>query len=366
LTETRATETGAARRAQRDAAAPTALTERPEPACRRVARAATDAQARELQPGLWSLQLPLRYRSVSSVNAYLLRSDDGWIVWDCGSQLRPSWDAMELALDQAGVRPDEVAMLIASHSHADHRGLAAEFVARTGAILATSAEPHPLLDMIRDPAIPLEIRRDRARREGVPEFAVDGIVDELPGDDRLYPHAESDLVLEPGAVVQTHVGAWQVLALPGHGADQIGMFNSRLGYLLSADLAFDGVPSYLEYGTRPDPHADQLRSLQSAIALEPKLLLPGHGRPTPDAVTVLHRCRALVLGRVDRVLGVIDGSGLTAWDVAVALTPAGSLNDWYQRSLAEVLCVLEHLELEGRARNMLDQRGRRVWAVVEQ
>jgi glyoxylase-like metal-dependent hydrolase (beta-lactamase superfamily II) len=358
------TETRAARRAQRDAAAPTALTERPEPACQRVARAATDAQARELQPGLWSLQLPLRYRSVSSVNAYLLRSDEGWIVWDCGSQLEPGWDAMELALDQAGVRPDEVTMLIASHAHADHRGLAAEFVARTGAILATSAEPHLLLDVIRDPAIPLEIRRDRARRDGVPEFAVDGIVDELPGDDRLYPHAESDLVLEPGAVVQTRVGPWQVLALPGHGADQIGMFNSRLGYLLSADLAFDGLPSYLEYGTRPDPHADQLRSLQSAIALAPELLLPGHGRPTPDAVPVLHRCRALVLERVDRVLDVIDASGLTAWDVAVALTPAGALNDWYQRSLAEVLCVLEHLELEGRARSMLDQRGRRVWAVA--
>ena len=100
-----------------------------------------------------------------------------------------------------------------------------------------------------------------------------------------------------------------------------------------------------------------------AIALAPELLLPGHGRPTPDAVAVLHRCHAQVVERVDRVLNAIGASGLTAWDVAVALTPAGSLNDRYQRSLSEVLSVLEHLETDGRVSNMLDQRGRRVWTV---
>ena len=153
------------------------------------------------------------------------------------------------------------------------------------------------------------------------EFAVDGIVDAVR-DDRLYPHAESDLVLEPGAVVNTS-RPLQALALPGHGADQIGMFNSRLGYLLSADLAFDGLPSDPEYGTRPDPrHAHQLRSLQSAIALAPELLLPGHGMMSPRS-RAPHRCRALVLERVDRVLDVIDASGFMAWDVAVWLDARG-------------------------------------------
>jgi glyoxylase-like metal-dependent hydrolase (beta-lactamase superfamily II) len=352
----------AARSDRRSPAPVHELTERPARACDPVPRAATEARARELQPGMWSLQIPLRYLSVASVNAYLLRSEDGWIVWDCGSQMEPGWDAMELALGQAGVRPDEVTLLIASHAHTDHRGLAAEFVDRTGARLATSPEPHPLLDVMRDPMIPFEIRRERALREGVPEFLATAIVDELPGNDGRYPDAAPDLVLEPGAIVQTVVGTWEVLALPGHGADQIGMFNRGLGYLLSADLAFPGLPPYLEYGTRPDPHADQLRSLEAAIALEPELLLPGHGRPAPGAVDVLRGCRAQVLGRADSVLDAIEDPGLTAWDVAVALTPPGSLTDVYQRSFAEVLCVLEHLELHGRAHGVLDERRRRVWA----
>ena len=68
---------------------------------------------------------------------------------------------------------------------------------------------------------------------------------------------------------------------------------------------------------------------------------------------------------MDRVLHVIGDPGLTAWDVAVALTPAGSLTDSYQRSFAEVLCVLEHLELDGRVHGVLDERRRRVWAPGE-
>lgn len=330
-----------------------------------MARPAADARARELQPGLWSLQLPLCYRSVSAVNAYLISTDDGWILWDCGSQLSPGWDALEVALRQAGVRPSEVTMLIPSHAHTDHRGLAAEAIARTGARLACSPEPHPLLDVLRDPTIGLDIRRKRADREGVPDFAVEAIIGELPGMDGVYPHAEPDIVLEAGATLETHVGRWEALALPGHGADQIGMFNRRLGYLLSADLAFPGIASYLEYGTRPDPHADQLRSLEAAITLEPKLLLPGHGRPVPDATAALRDCRGLVLERVDRVLDAIRIPGLTAWDVAVALTPAGVLTDHYQRSLSEALCVLEHLEAKGVVQGLLDERRRRVWAIRE-
>jgi glyoxylase-like metal-dependent hydrolase (beta-lactamase superfamily II) len=338
-----------------------ALQQRPPAACGRVARPPTDALAREIAGGLWSLQLPLCYVPVASMNAYLLRSRDGWIVWDCGSCLEPGWEAIVHALGQAGVRANDVTLLVISHAHADHRGLAAEFVARTGARLACSADPHPTVDVIRDPSIPLEVRRRRARREGIPEFAIDAIVDELPGMDTHYPDAEPDLVLDPGATLETLSGTWEVVALPGHSADQIGLWNPRLRHLISADLAFAGMVSYLEYGTRPDPQTDQLRSLDRALALGPELLLAGHGRPATDAGAVLRHSRRQVVDRVEAALAVIREPGLTGWDVAVALTTPGSLTDAYQRSISETLCVLEHLELHGRARSAIDDRGRRTW-----
>ncbi len=345
-------------------ARPAPLTQRPASTCERVPRSAQDARARELAADVWSLQLPLCYRSVGSLSGYLIRGHDGWMVWDCGSCLDPGWDAMEVALGLAGVRPREVSTLIISHAHADHRGLAAEFVDRTGARLLTSADPHPMIDVLRESVIDIDIRRERAGREGVPEFAVDAIVDELPAMDDAYPHAEPDGVLSSGDTVESAVGAWEVVALPGHGADQIGMMHRGLGFLLSADLAFAGAPSYLEYGTRPDPHADQVASLDRAIALAPEVLLPGHGRPATDAVTVLRHCRAQVMQRVDRVLEAIRAPAMTGWDVAIALTPPGSLIDHYQRSLSEALCVLEHLENEGRVVSACDEQRRRMWLLA--
>lgn len=337
------------------------LQQRPPAACHRIDRPARDARAHRIADDLWSLQLPLCYLAVASVNAYLLRADDGWILWDCGSCLAPGWGAVELALAQVGVRPDDVKLLAISHAHADHRGLAAEFVARTGARLATSSAPHFALDVIRDPAISLAIRRDRGRREGVPEFALDAIVDEIPGTDDHYPHAEPDVVLEEGAMLSTHSGGWEVIALPGHGADQIGLFNPASRYLISADLTFASMVSYLEYGTRPDPQADHVRSLDRALTLGPALLLAGHGRPVPDAVALLARSRQQVLDRVDRVLHIIGEPGLSGWDVAVALTSPDARTDAYQRSFSSALCILEHLEMRGRAAATIDASGRRTW-----
>src|SRR5262249_18192062 len=155
-------------------------------------------------------QLPLCYVSVSSTNAYLLEGRDGWILVDCGSCLPPGWEAMEVALHQAGADPADLAMLVVTHSHADHRGLAADVVAHTGWVLAVGPAPHPILDSLRDPSTPLEARRAAGRREGVPEPALDRFVNDLPGDDNFYPPAEPARVLADGDEIESLSGPWQV------------------------------------------------------------------------------------------------------------------------------------------------------------
>jgi glyoxylase-like metal-dependent hydrolase (beta-lactamase superfamily II) len=339
----------------------TAMSSRPPSATRRIPRAATEAVAHPIIDGLWTLQLPLCYMSVSSVNAYLLEASDGWIVVDCGSCLEPGWDAMALALEQAGAAPQDVALLVVTHSHCDHRGLAQAVVHHTGCGLAMGEGPHPVIDVLRDPLIPLDARRARGRREGVPSFALDALVDELPGSDAAYPHVEPGVVWEPGAHLQTRSGVWEVISTPGHSADQIGLWNPSQRLLLSADLAFPGVASFLEYGTRPDPHADQVASLERAIELQPERLLAGHGRPVADAVSCLEGCRQQVLDRVPSVEATLGTVALSGWDIAALMTPAGALADGYQRGLAVSLCVLEHLEARGRARSVIDDDGTRRW-----
>ncbi len=311
---------------------------------------------------MWSLRLPLCYAATAHVNAYLLKTAGGWILVDCGSALAPGWEALELALANAGARAADVELLVVTHSHADHRGLADELVAAAGCAFAMGPGPHPQIDILRDPTIELGVRRERGLREGVPAAVLDAIVDDLPaGDGHHRGRLEPDRVLHPGDEVETKLGRWQALPAPGHSADQIVLWNERLRALIGADLALPGVASFLEYGTRPDPQADQVASLTCAIELEPVLLLAGHGRPAGDALATLHSCRERVLERVDVVHARLCANELSAWELVELVRPAKATADHLQRILSETLCVLEHLERHERAAALIGEDGVRRW-----
>jgi glyoxylase-like metal-dependent hydrolase (beta-lactamase superfamily II) len=329
----------------------------------RLRRAASEARAHPISDGVWGLQLPLCYVSVSSTNAYLLAGRDGWILVDCGSCLAPGWEAMTVALGWAGADPVEVSMLVITHSHADHRGLAADVVRHTGCTLAMGPAPHPILDTLRDPSIALEVRRASGLREGIPALALERFVNDLPGDDGVYPQVEPERILADGDEIDSLSGPWEVLAVPGHSADQIALCNRRNGHLISADLALPGPAAYLEYGTRPDPHADQLASLDRAIGFDPEVILAGHGRPIADGVAFLGRCREKAIAKLESVSSAIGTSPLSGWDVAATMTPADADAGWWQRSMAESLSVLEHLQMRGLARSIDDDDGIRRWVV---
>jgi len=184
------------------------MREPPRSTARRVPRAADGARAHEIGEGVWALQLPVCYESVASVNAYLLRCGEGWIMVDCGSCLAPGWDAVAVALRAAGATAGELAMLVVTHSHTDHRGGAAAVVAHSGCALALGPGPHPMIDVLRDPSTPLETRRAIGRREGIEPIALDVLVDELPGGERPYPPAEPDVTLAIGDTLATISGTW--------------------------------------------------------------------------------------------------------------------------------------------------------------
>jgi glyoxylase-like metal-dependent hydrolase (beta-lactamase superfamily II) len=326
-----------------------------------LAREATRARAHQLADGVWGLQLPLCYESVASVNAYLLAAADGWVLVDCGSALDPGWDALERALGLAGVAPNEVALLVLSHAHVDHAGLTQVVAERTGCAVAVGPGPHPLIDRLRDPAIPLEVRRARGTVEGVPTAWVDRMVDDLPGNDRGYPEVTPDRTLAPGELIASTSGPWEVHSAAGHSADQIVLWNASSRALISADMALGGPASYLEWGTRPDPHGDQLATLDRAIALDPELILPGHGRPVTEAAQFLADCRRKVADRVRAIEDLLDALPRSGFEIAAAITPPGADAGHWQRSLAEALSVLEHLELHGVARHVIDDGGTRCW-----
>ena len=309
---------------------------------RPFARSAGEASAVELFDGVWRLILPVPYSPRGTVNCYLVEGADGPCLIDCGTSLAPGWDALEHALAQAGTKPQSISLLVCTHAHPDHYGLAATMREQTGCTLALAPGPLAVADVLRDPIVPLERRQELVRRAGVPAEAAAAAL-RTPGDDCHHERAFPDLLLHEGDAVPSRHGAWRVVPAPGHAPTQLALLHERTGVLISADLTVTQKLPYLEYGHSQDPWAEQVASLRRCRGLGATLLLPGHGEPVqaPDqALGDALACFEAVPGLV------VESAGhgpLSAHDIVLDI--AGEDAPFYVRhmSLAGALCVLERL-----------------------
>jgi len=327
---------------------------------RPVARGLEHVRATEVDEHVWGLRLPLPYRDTASVNAYLLALDDGYCLVDCGTSLDPGWDVLEHALELAGAAPEEIRLLVGTHLHADHAGLAATLVERTGCKLFFGIGPDTIDDALRDPAVPLTGRRAAGRQAGIPDGQLDLWVDTHLADDVRHERIRPDRLLAAGDAVHTRSGAWTVVPIPGHSPAQIALIDERRRWAITADLAYDIPVPFMEYGWTLDPFGEHLASLDRVAALAPRMLLAGHGRPAEDGPGRLAAARRAAEALAANVLAALDGPR-SAYEIVVAMVPDPAENNRRQALLSTVLCVLEHFEQQGRI-ECVDDNGIRRFA----
>src|SRR5918998_4755313 len=79
--------------------------------------------------------IPLPLPRVGSVNAWLLRGDPLTLI-DTGPRDDGALSALEAGLRREGLRVEDIELLLATHHHLDHVGLAATIQRRSGATVA--------------------------------------------------------------------------------------------------------------------------------------------------------------------------------------------------------------------------------------
>src|SRR5215207_5046534 len=82
------------------------------------------ARADRVLPGLWRLRLPLPWPGVPHVNAWAIAAGSGVVLVDTGLDEPGALRQVEHALDEAGLRLEHVRLLVCTHAHSDHYGLA--------------------------------------------------------------------------------------------------------------------------------------------------------------------------------------------------------------------------------------------------
>jgi len=318
-----------------------------------------------VRPGVWRLRMPLPWPGVPHGNAFAVAAGDGIVLFDTGYADDDGTRQLELALAQVGFTLRDVRLLVCTHAHSDHYGLAGPIVDAAGCELWM----HPRWGHIRvaadDPEEALERRIEVARQSGVPPAALERYResrrDSGTGLARLV---EPDRDLVPGVEVETDLGPWQVHETPGHAPSHVVLHQPDTGLLVSGDHVLGRVSPFFDYGHTPDPVREFLDSLGVVEGLETGLCLAGHGRPFRDVPAKAEANRRMVSEHLERVGAAFAAGPKPAFDVVADIVGAENLNPataaW---GLQMSLAYIDHLALAG---ELVEEEGSdpRRWAPV--
>jgi glyoxylase-like metal-dependent hydrolase (beta-lactamase superfamily II) len=340
---------------------------------------ADGARAFELAPGLWQLRLPLAWPSIRSVNAYVIARDDGVILVDCGGAGADSCrEGLESALRQAGFGVEDVRVLVGTHTHSDHIGLAGWVIERSGAEFWMHPSSGHFYDAIREPERIADARGRRSGQEGVPEAEIEQYRDVREETEGVLGAVEPDHPLIDGARIDSVLGPWEVLETPGHCPSHVCLLQRATGVLIVADLVSATFAPWFDYGYSLDPVAEYLGSLDRIEALGPfALSLPGHGRPLESLPAAIELHRAGIAERLAATHDAVAAGPAGAYEITRRVMGEPPDDGSFVWRMTEVSAYLKHLRLIGAVVRDQDSAGRfshrlasapveRIGAVAEQ
>ncbi len=303
------------------------------------------------------------------MNAYLLPGDPVTLV-DPGPRWRQSLTGLEAALAEERLHVDDVELLVLTHQHQDHVGLAATIQRRSGCVVAG----HELLaDLLADEAATRagEDAYEIAlmRLHGIP----DTIVAEVPrisAQARGYGESvEVGLRLADGDVLAAGDRELEVALRPGHSPTDtiflLGDGSALLGDHLLLDSPAVTVAHRPPRGSadpreRPRALLDYRASLAATANRAVTSGFPGHGDRVGDAAAAIADRLAAQDRRAERLLGKLGREPQTAWEIAESVwqadrgpAEAHPLPVQYI-VLSDVLSHLDLLVETGRAREQDD------------
>lgn len=301
-------------------------------------------------PGVWRLRLPLPWPGVPHCNAWALAAGDGVVLFDTGYASEDGTRQLEFAMAQVGLTLADVRLLVCTHAHSDHYGLAGPIVDAAGCELWMHPAWEHVRAMAEDPDAALARRVEVARQSGVPLAALERFKESRKGQGSGIARAiEPDRELVPGVKVETDRGGWNVHETPGHAPSHVCLHEPESGLLVSGDHLLGRISLFFDYGHTPDPVGEFEQGLAEIERLEhTTLCLAGHGRPFRDVRAKIAGNRAEVEEHLGRVRGALGAEPRSAFDILPDLMGVENVNPatapW---GLQMALAYLDHLTLEG-------------------
>ncbi|HEV2755391.1 MAG TPA: MBL fold metallo-hydrolase [Actinomycetota bacterium] len=309
---------------------------------------------REPAPGIFRLVLPLPFPGLDAVNAFLLSGDRGATLVDCGirnpaPEGEHGWDDLVAAFAAAGAEVSSVERLVVTHTHIDHYGMAARIVEETGCELWMHRCAHEDLELYRDPGTATVNLRELLADHGASPDELDELTQFEDWRPFVSGVVDATHPVTGGESFDAGGRAWTVIATPGHARSHICLWTDDDGLLVSGDHLLPTITPHIDFerGGEEDPLGEFLESLEKIEDLDPKMVLPGHGRPFlegADRARVIARHHDRRLGNI---LQVIRHEPRSASDIVDEVFGSTLLHFERRLALGEALAHLAYLRKRG-------------------
>lgn len=313
----------------------------------------TTTSATDLGDGIGQIPVPIPFKGLDWVNAYVVAGDDGLVLIDCGVDDADGEEALRLGLKALGHDLADVHTLVVSHLHPDHVGLAPRLLEQFPDMVFVMHERV-------DHALPIYNRpedwgpafAETAREHGAPRDFWEFFLASVPAPDwwRLVEPPKAT-VADGDRIRVDDDRHLDVLYTPGHEIAHICLRDSRTGILFSGDHVLPRITPYIGWEDPerdPDPLGNFIDSLVRIRDGGFGTTLPAHGaiveRGSARAEQILlHHERRLG----DTMHEIVEPA--TAWTVAGELFRP-NLDVFHKRlAMRETLAHLEYLRLDGKA-----------------
>jgi len=311
--------------------------------------------------GLFWVRFPLPME-LDHINLWLLEHQGGFVLIDTGLAYEGGRAAWAL-LEERVLAAKPLRLIVVTHLHPDHAGLAAWLQARHGVPVWTSRRTEGQMRQLLEPGTPerLEERRAFFRSHGLtdahslgPSLAGDRYRAHVSGVPEIAHHPEDS------EEVTWDTGTWRWLATDGHAAGHLCLHEPARRVLITGDQILPTIsPNVSLNGWSADdnPLDSYLRSLERLGSLHPgTLVLPSHGRPFLGLQARARELRDHHHRHLARLLEACHEPRTAAEMLRVLFRR--QLTGFHQfLAMGEAIAHLEYLRSQGHLLRQADDRG---------
>jgi glyoxylase-like metal-dependent hydrolase (beta-lactamase superfamily II) len=314
--------------------------------------------------------LPMPFDDMRTVNAWLLRGDPLTLV-DTGLRDDATLAALEEGLGRHGVRIEDLELVLLTHAHVEHVGLAPEIRRRSGAAVAA-------LDRVADRCACHARRMVTERAYTNSLMAAHGVPAEvIAGTDGFWAFErngaqsfETDVRLSDGDVIRAGGRDLRAVLRAGHSLADTLFVDARDGIAFVGDHLLAAISSNTEIlpddgDPRPRARVNHLEGLRRTAATPLQRLLTGHGDVIADHASLIRERLAAHDRRSARISAMLRDGPTTVWQVARGLWSETTVERQPLLVTWEVLGHLDVLAAAGAVREHTDPDGRATFALSE-